>query len=99
MNQNKRLVSALMSGSFIALLILAVLGLQILVACHVHADGEDHANCPLCLISGTLQSSSVNRFIPGNPLHFIEKAYPAITSFICICFPGYHYPSCGPPYA
>ncbi len=99
MIQSNRHPSSFRARCVILFLGIAVFAVQIVVATHTHADGADHADCPLCLLSGTLQSPSVSRFIPENPLQFSEKAYPAIPSFIGITFPGFHYPSCGPPQA
>ncbi|MCG2810068.1 MAG: hypothetical protein L6428_01250 [Candidatus Aminicenantes bacterium] len=99
MNQNKRLVLSSLSRIFITLLILAVLGLQFLEECHVHSDGVDHSDCPLCLLSGIIQSPNINHVLLEKPLQYSQKIFPIIDSFICIYFRGFLYTPCGPPQA
>ncbi len=82
---------------YVWLAILAVLGLQFLEECHLHGDGANHSDCPLCLLSGTLQSPSINHVQLEKPLQYSQKVSPIIDSFICIYFHGFFYNLCGPP--
>jgi hypothetical protein len=83
--------------SLIILLALTVIGIQILEATHRHADGADHYDCPLCLLSGTLQSPNINHDLLEKPLQYSQKVFPTTDLFICIYFRGFLYTTCGPP--
>jgi len=99
MNQNRRLLSSVQSLGLSALIILTFLGLQFLEESHVHHDGAEHSDCPLCLLSGTLQSPTVNHVQLEKPLQYSQNVSPISDSLIFVYFRGFLYTPCGPPHA
>jgi hypothetical protein len=97
MTRNKPTPSFIITRWTVLFLGTAVLAVQIMAATHMHADGENHADCPLCLLSGTLQSPNIINIQLEKPLQYSQKVSPIIDSFICIYFRGFLYTPCGPP--